>query len=208
MKKALAAAYRTLGERGIIVGSSGNVSVRTDAGMAITPSGGDPGGARASDMVSISLDGTVLGKGTPSSEWAMHAAIYKAKPEAACIVHAHSDACTALACLGKGLPGFHYMVVRFGGDDVPCAPYTTFGTPALADACAEAIRDRSACLLANHGMILHAKSVDAAISDAILLEQLCRQYLLALSAGKPVLLTAKQIAEARERFKTYGPRPR
>ena len=203
-RDAVAAAYRDLGRLGLIVGSSGNVSVRTRKGMAITPSGGDPDGAAAADVVAMTLEGAVSGKGTPSSEWSMHAAIYKMKPDAACVVHTHADACTALACLNIKLPGFHYMVTRFGGDDVPIAPYVTFGTPALADRAAEALTARTACLLANHGMILHAGSVATAVSDAVLLESLCRQYLLARSAGTPRLLTDAELAAAQERFKSYG----
>ena len=204
---AVAAAYRDLGRRGLIVGSSGNVSVRTHKGMVITPSGGEPDRAGPDDMAATSLDGVAVGDATPSSEWSMHAAIYKMKPDALCIVHAHADACTALASLHEGLPPFHYMVLHFGGSDIRCAPYVTFGTKALADLAADALIDRTACLLANHGMILHARSVAAAVSDAILLETLCRQYLLARSAGTPRLLTGEDIAAARERFKTYGPRP-
>lgn len=202
---AVAAAYRDLGRKGLIVGSSGNVSVRTRKGMAITPSGGDPAGAEPGDIVAMTLAGAVSGDGTPSSEWSMHAAIYKMKPEAVCVVHAHADACTALACLNEPLPGFHYMIVRFGGNDVPIAPYVTFGTQALAESAAETLTSRSACLLANHGMILHARNVATAVSDAVLLESLCRQYLLARSAGTPRLLTTAEMDAARERFKTYGP---
>ena len=204
---AVAAAYRDLGRRGLIVGSSGNVSVRTHKGMVITPSGGEPDRAGPDGMAATSLDGVAVGDATPSSEWSMHAAIYKMKPDALCIVHAHADACTALASLHEGLPPFHYMVLHFGGSDIRCAPYVTFGTKALADLAADALIDRTACLLANHGMILHARSVAAAVSDAILLETLCRQYLLARSAGTPRLLTGEDIAAARERFKTYGPWP-
>jgi L-fuculose-phosphate aldolase len=204
---AVAAAYRDLGRRGLIVGSSGNVSVRTRKGMAITPSGGDPDRAGPDDMAAASLDGVQSGDATPSSEWSMHAAIYKMKPDALCIVHAHADACTALASLHEGLPPFHYMVLHFGGSDIRCAPYVTFGTKALADLAADALIDRTACLLANHGMILHARSAAAAVSDAVLLETLCRQYLLARSAGTPRLLTDEDIAAARERFRTYGPQP-
>lgn len=202
---AVAAAYRELGQRGLIVGSAGNVSVRCDNGMAITPSGGNPATAQASDIVLTTLDGYAP-QGTPSSEWSMHAAIYQTKPDAQCIVHTHADACTALASLAEGLPPFHYMVLHFGGGDVRCAPYTTFGTAELARLAAAALTDRAACLLANHGMILHARTTAAAVSDAMLLETLCRQYLLARSAGTPRLLTETDIAAARERFKTYGPR--
>ena len=82
----------------------------------------------------------------------------------------------------------------------------TFGTPALAEHAAEAIRGRSACLLGNHGMIVCAATARKALSQAVLLETLCRQYLLALSAGTPRLLTEQEMADARERFKTYGGR--
>jgi L-fuculose-phosphate aldolase len=192
--------YDDLGERGIIVGSSGNVSMRMPEGMVITPSGASPG-RRPMRMARVALDGTVLHGDTPSSEWRMHAAIYRTYPEAGCIVHAHSDACTALACLNRGLPAFHYMVVQFGGEDVRCAPYVTFGTPELATLAVQALADRSACLLANHGMIVFGGGHEQALERAVLLELLCRQYLLALSAGTPRLLTSEEMTAAKKRFK-------
>jgi L-fuculose-phosphate aldolase len=199
--------YAELGRRSLIVGSSGNVSERSDRGMTITPSGGSPDRVDGSAMAEVALDGATLNNATPSSEWEMHAAIYRAFPEAGCVVHTHCDACTALAALNRELPPFHYMVVQFGGANVRCAPYVTFGTPDLAALAIKAMKGRSACLLANHGMILHARDTAQALARTVLLESLCRQYLLALSAGKPVLLTARQIVAAKERFKTYGPRP-
>jgi L-fuculose-phosphate aldolase len=199
--------YTALGQRGLIVGSSGNVSERSDRGMIITPSGGSPDGVSDSGMAETTLDGTRLNNATPSSEWEMHAAIYRAFPAAACIVHTHADACTALASLGQALPPFHYMVVQFGGADVRCAPYVTFGTPELAAHAVTALKGRTACLLANHGMILYASDTEQALSRTLLLETLCRQYLSALAAGKPRLLSAKEIRAAKQRFKTYGPRP-
>jgi L-fuculose-phosphate aldolase len=204
MRDDVAWLYRSCAARGLIVGSSGNVSGRTPEGMVITPSGGDP--ETVTDLVHVSLGGVVLDGGTPSSEWAMHAAVYRVCTDAAFVVHTHADACTALACLGSGLPAFHYMVVQFGGTDVRCAPYVTFGTPALADHAAEAIRGRSACLLGNHGMIVCGNSAAQALSQSVLLETLCRQYLLARSAGTPRLLTEQEMLDAQERFKTYGPR--
>jgi L-fuculose-phosphate aldolase len=198
--------YTALGEHGLIVGSSGNVSERTDRGMVITPSGGSPDAMRQSGMAQVTLDGSRLNDATPSSEWEMHAAIYRGFPDAACVVHTHADACTALASLNRELPPFHYMVVQFGGPNVRCAPYVTFGTTALAAQAVKAMKSRSACLLANHGMILYARDTDEALARALLLEALCRQYLLALSAGRPRLLSAQEIRAAKERFKTYGPR--
>jgi L-fuculose-phosphate aldolase len=205
MREDVAWLYRASFDQGLIVGSSGNVSARTPDGMVITPSGGDPETVTAADLANVTMDGVAAGGVTPSSEWAVHAAVYRECPDAAFIVHTHADACTALACLGSGLPAFHYMVGQFGGTDVRCAPYVTFGTPALAEHAAEAIRGRSACLLGNHGMIVCAANARQALSRAVLLETLCRQYLLASSAGTPRLLTTQEMLDAQERFKTYGP---
>jgi L-fuculose-phosphate aldolase len=205
MRRQVAWLYKAAAARGLIVGSSGNVSARTAEGMVITPSGGDPEVMTAADLVRVTLEGVALNSGVPSSEWAMHAAVYGVCPEASFVAHTHADACTALACLASGLPPFHYLVVQFGGDEVRCAPYVTFGTRALADHAAEAIRGRSACLLANHGMIVCGSTAAEALSRAVLLETLCRQYLLALSAGKPRLLTKQEMLQARERFRTYRP---
>jgi L-fuculose-phosphate aldolase len=207
-KRQVSEVYRALGRAGMNAGSSGNVSVRAPRGMVITPSGCLAETITDSDPVNMTLDGKARGDRPPSSEWFMHAAIYRAYPDAQAIVHTHSDACTALACLNEKLPAFHYLVVRFGGDDVRCAPYVTFGTPALAEVAVAALVDRTACLLANHGMIVTGATADAALTAAITLEALARQYLLARAAGKVRLLTRAEMQAARERFKTYGPASR
>ena len=204
-REIVAQLYRELTQRGINSGSAGNVSLRTTAGMLITPSGCSAETLSECSVVAMSLDGHVPHDGaTPSSEWSMHAAIYQAFPQAGAVVHAHADASTALACLNEPLPGFHYMVTRFGGDDVRCAPYVTFGTPELARAAVAALEGRKACLLANHGMVVHGRDADEALQDAVLLESLCRQYLMARAAGTLRLLNAAEIAASIERFKTYG----
>ena len=138
-----------------------------------------------------------------SSEWALHAAIYRQADAAGAIVHTHSDACTALSALREGLPAFHYMLAGFGGE-VRCAPYVTFGTNELAQLAAEAMRGRSACLLANHGIVVHAADMPRAVAAARTLETLCRQYLLARSAGEVKLLTVTEMEQARLRFQSYG----
>jgi L-fuculose-phosphate aldolase len=201
----VARTYRALGRAGMTVGSSGNVSVRTPRGMVITPSGCAAETIADADPVATTLDGAVRGNRAPSSEWFMHAAIYRAYAGARAIVHTHSDACTALACLNEPLPAFHYLVTRFGGDDVRCAPYVTFGTPALAKVAVTALVDRSACLLANHGMIVYGTTAEEALTAALTLESLARQYLLARAAGTVRLLNADEMRAASERFKTYGP---
>jgi len=132
MRDQVAWLYKAAADRGLIVGSSGNVSARTPEGMVITPSGCSPDTVEADDLASATLDGEYTGRGKPdaegsygpvaSSEWALHAAVYRECPEAAFVAHTHADACTALACLNEGLPAFHYLVVQFGGDDVPARP--------------------------------------------------------------------------------------
>jgi L-fuculose-phosphate aldolase len=204
LRHQLASVYREVGRRGLIVGSSGNVSHRTRGGMIITPSGCTPETLEPDGLVAMTLAGKVKGNIAPSSEWHMHAAIYRTYPAAHCIVHTHSDACTALACLNEPLPPFHYMIANFGGDDVRCAPYVTFGTPELARLAVKALADRTACLLANHGMIVHAPTANQALTAALVLETLCRQYLLALAAGTVRLLTADEMRAAHQRYQTYG----
>ncbi len=207
LRHALAALYAGLGKRGLNAGTSGNVSARTRNGMLITPTGITGDTVTPAALVKMSLDGTAKGRRRPSSEWEMHAAIYRAAPQAGVIVHTHSDAATALSCLNEPLPAFHYAVANFGGPDVRIAPYVTFGTPELAAVAAAAIEGRTACLLANHGMICHAPTAREALSTAILLETLARQYLLARAAGTPRLLTPAEMDAAIARYATYGQQP-
>ncbi len=204
---ALAAAYRRLGEAGLIVASAGNLSVRGIADMLISATGVKVETVSPAHMVWTDFDGQPRGKMLPSSEWHMHAAIYRAFPEAGAVVHTHADACTALACLNEPLPAFHYMLAEFGGDDVRCAPYLTFGTQELADAAVIAMEGRTACLLANHGMICHGPTLEDAVTATLRLESLVRQYLLASSVGTPRLLTRDEMAAAHERYTTYGQQP-
>jgi L-fuculose-phosphate aldolase len=203
----LAWLYGELGRLGLNAASAGNVSARNADGMLITPTGARVDSVRAEHIVAMDFTGAHTGDLLPSSEWAMHAAIYQQDPAAQVIIHAHADAATALACLGQGLPPFHYMLAEFGGDDVRCAPYATFGSIELAQLAATAIAGRSACLLANHGMICHGRDVAAALTTAIRLETLARQYLLARSTGTPRLLTPAEMLAARTRYASYGQQP-
>ena len=199
--------YREVCARGLNVGSSGNVSARAGTGMIITPTGVRGDTVDPADLVRMDFSGGHKGRIAPSSEWAMHAAIYAADPAAMVIVHTHSDAATALGALGLPLPAFHYDVAQFGGDDVRLAPYALFGTRELADHAVAALDGRRACLLANHGMICHGRDAAAALLGAVRLETMARQYLMALSAGTPRILGAEEMAAVRERYKTYGQQP-
>lgn len=199
---------RALQERGLNHGTSGNCSARCAGApgrFLVTPSAVPVDRLVAAGMVLMALTGEPLGAGRPSSEWRFHRDIYRARPEVGAIVHVHSPAATALACLRRDLPAFHYMVALAGGDSVRCAAYALYGTQALSDAALLALAGRSACLLANHGMIATGATPAAALSMAVEVEALCEQYLRALAVGEPVLLSAAEMAEAIEQFKDYRP---
>lgn len=204
LRQRLSDGYRQLARLGLNSGSAGNISCRFGANVLISPTGAAAETIDARALVPIGLDGVALGPGIPSSEWSMHTEIYRRYPQAQAIVHTHADACVALACQRMAIPAFHYMVAGFGGDDVRCAPYETFGTTALAQAAVDALADRSACLLANHGMICHAPSIEKAVAAAAKLETLARQFWMSLQAGPPALLTRQEMALVRERYGRYG----
>ena len=152
-----------MNERRINSGKSGNVSARTETGFLITPTGLAYESMRPEDIVAVTLAGAASGPRLPSSEWRFHRDIYVDRPDAGAIVHAHSSFATTLACLGRGIPAFHYMVAIAGGKDIRCAPYATFGTQELSDSALAALSGRRACLLANHGMIAVDASLEAAL---------------------------------------------
>ncbi len=186
--------------------SSGNLSMRFGDGMLISPSGATEGNIAPDRVVAVSLEGEWEGDVKPSSEWRMHAEIYSRHEKAKAVVHTHSDYCVALSCHQKALPGFHYLVGSFGGTDVPCVPYSTFGTDSLAQDAAGALGDRTACLLGSHGMICRAGNLKSGVDLALRLEIMCRQYILARQLGEPVLLTDAQWDEFFGRAKkvSYG----
>ncbi len=188
----------------INTGTTGNMSIRMDAGMLITPTGIPPRQLRTEAIVVMDLDGHWSGNIRPSSEWALHAAIYKARPEVQAVVHAHPDHCVALSCARIDLPAFHYMIAGFGGDDVRCSRYAAFGSPELAEVTVEAMENRTACLLANHGMVAVGTTLAEAYGRALKLETLARQYLLCRSFAEPVLLGENDLVEIKQRYKTYG----
>lgn len=189
-------------DTGLALGSSGNLSARTPDGFMITASAASLGELTAERLVEVNHDGTSQGK--PSSEWHFHRDIYRARPDIHGIVHVHSRYATALACQRLPLPPFHYMVAVTGRSEVRCAPYALFGTHALSAHVVEALGDGYACLLANHGLVTAGRSLAHAFDVALEVEHLCAVYLAARASGTPVLLTAKEMAEAHERFKSYG----
>ena len=201
---AMAAAMVRLEALGLNRGSSGNLSVRTDDGLLITPSGVPPAALTAKAMVAMTIEGTWPAGQRPSSEWRFHRDIYLARGGAGAVVHVHSPFATALACLRRDIPAFHYMVAVAGGDSIRCAFYATFGTQDLSDHALAALEGRHACLLANHGLIAVGADLDGAVRMAVEVEALAEQYWRALQVGEPVLLDAAEMAVVLERFATYG----
>jgi L-fuculose-phosphate aldolase len=193
--------------RGINQGTSGNISARVEGGLLITPSGVPYDEMKPSDVVEMRLDGSHLGRMTPSSEWRFHTSILRARPEVGSVVHTHSMFATTLGCCGLGIPAVHYMIAAAGGSSIPCVPYITYGTQELADAAVKALKDRNACLLANHGMIVVGPTLKKAMWLAVEVETLAAQYWRALQIGKPNILTDAQVQTVIEKFKTYGQPP-
>ena len=189
---------------GINQGSAGNVSMRAAGGFLITPSAVAYERMRPEDMVQMDLEGQSAGERRPSSEWRMHRDIYRTRPEAGAVVHAHPTFCTALSCLRKDIPPFHYMVAVAGGADIRCSGYALFGTRALSDTMLSALEGRRACLLGTHGMICFHKNLDKALRLAVEVETLARQYWHACQAGEPVLLSDSEMAEVVAKFEGYG----
>ncbi|HEV7254349.1 MAG TPA: class II aldolase/adducin family protein [Mesorhizobium sp.] len=203
-RQAILNIVKRLEDHGFNHGSTGNVSIRIEGHILITPTGGNSSNLTLGRLVTLDCDDRVVGEGTPSSEWHMHTSILRAYPTANAVIHTHADACVALSCLRKSLPPFHYMVAAFGGSDVRCARYATFGTTDLALSAVEALKDRTACLLANHGMIAVGRTLEAAFNTTVKLETLARQYLLAINSGEPVLLPAEEMTRVGERYGNYG----
>lgn len=205
LRRAVIATARAINGSGLNPGKAGNVSTRWRGGFLITPTGIPYAKLRPAMVVRVQSDGKApKGQFKPSSEWRFHRDIYRSCPEARAIVHVHSPYATALACQRRGIPAFHYMVAVAGGDSIRCAPYATFGTQTLSDHAVRALRDRRACLLANHGLIALGENLPAALALAVEVEFLARQYCLSLQLGKPVMLSKREMRMVLEKFKAYG----
>jgi L-fuculose-phosphate aldolase len=211
LREAVVATARAMNAEGLNRGKTGNVSARLSGpgfegfpdGFLITPAALPYDRTTAEDVVVVARDGEATGTRRPSSEWRFHRDLYRARADVGAIVHTHGPYTTALACLRRGIPSFHYMIAVAGGDDIRCAPYATFGTQALSDHALAALDGRSACLLANHGMIVVGADLPAALALAIDVEMLAGIYWRALQVGEPVLLTPAEMAAAHEQFRTY-----
>lgn len=193
-----------MNDLGINQGTSGNISVRIEGGFLITPSGVPYDVMKPEQIVEMDMDGGYFGDWLPSTEWRFHYDIMRTRPDAGAIIHTHSNFCTALACMHKEIPSFHYMIGVSGGKSIRCAKYATFGTQELSDNILVALEDRTACLIGNHGMICLGPNIDKTLALAVEVETLAFQYWHVLQVGKPILLDGKEMDRVLARFGTYG----
>lgn len=205
VREELVAACRELTRRGLTYGTSGNISVRRDEqGFFISPTGAVYEELEAADIALMHFDGKWFGRRRPSSEWRFHRDLLRARKDVGAIVHTHSRHATALACTGRGIPAFHYMVAVTGAAEIRCAPYHTFGSQELSDAALAALEGSNACLLANHGVIALGADIAAALRLTGEVENLAAQYCAALAVGNVRTLDAAEMRRVVEKYRTYG----
>ncbi|MFC4467868.1 class II aldolase/adducin family protein [Streptomyces xiangluensis] len=203
-RELVATARRTVSE-GLVVGTSGNVSVRVGDTVLVTPTGVPYDELGPEDVCGVGLDGRqVLGSLVPTSELPMHLAVYRGT-DARAVVHTHAVHATAVSTLVPELPLIHYMAAALGGP-VRVAPYATYGTEKLAENMLRALRNRTACLLQNHGTLTYGTTLLQAYDRTAQLEWMCNLWLTAssLPGHSPSLLSREQVAEVGERLKGYG----
>jgi L-fuculose-phosphate aldolase len=194
--------------RGLTKGTGGNISLfnRENNHMIISPSGIAYDTMTAEDIVVCDLQGNVIaGDKKPSSEYPMHAIFYDKRTDINAIVHTHSMHATVLASLRWELPAVSYLVA-YAGENVRCANYASFGTPELAINAFEAMQDRQAVLLANHGLLAGANNLSIAFAIAEEIEFCCEVYVKAKAIGNPVILDQAEMKHMADKFKTYGQR--
>ncbi len=208
LRQAMLEAMRKLSALGLNRGTSGNVGVRLQDTFLVTPSGVPAEDLTAPSLVEMDFSGAVLSGGKPSSEWRIHRDILAARADIGAVVHTHSRYATTLACLQREVPAFHYMIAAAGGDSIRCSPYALFGSQELSDLALQALAQRKACLLGNHGMLALGADLRAAMALALEVESLCEQYWSTLQIGEPHLLSTSQMQLVLEKFKTYGQRAR
>jgi L-fuculose-phosphate aldolase len=206
IRQAIIGACVAMNHNGINQGTAGNISVRWNSGLLITPSGLPYEEMAIGDIVFMNMDGSYVHRLAASSEWRFHRDILQARGDVNAVVHAHPIHATAFAICGMEIPAVHYMISAAGGPTIRCAPYAPYGTEELSNAVLEALNGRTCALLGNHGMVATGPDLREAMWLAIEVETLCKQYAVALQVGTPRVLEAAEIEKTIEKFKDYGPR--
>jgi L-fuculose-phosphate aldolase len=209
-REALVGAARRLDAAGLNTNTSGNLSIRVAGGLLITPSGIPPSAMAPADIVRLHADGAPDDPAgpVPTSEWRLHVELLRRRPEVGAVVHTHSPEATAAATLGRPVPAVHYVVARFGGPTLPCAPYATYGSAQLATHVADTVGDdRMASLMANHGAITLGTDLEHAVSLALDVEWFCGVHRRARQLGDPVTLSDGEVGRVADRLTRYGQPP-
>lgn len=204
LARAIIETCRDLERRGLNQGTSGNVSARLGDGFLITPTAMPYDVMRPEDMARMTLDGKSTGRREPSSEWRIHLDIYRSRPETGAVVHTHSGYATTLSCLRRDIPAFHYMIALFGGSNIRCCEYATYGTQELSTLLLKALEGRSAALMGSHGLIVLGPTLPRALALTVEAETLAMMYWRAVQMGQPRLLSDPQIKAVRDKFASYG----
>ncbi|WP_320677317.1 class II aldolase/adducin family protein [Prochlorococcus sp. MIT 1300] len=213
MREEIVDMARRINALGLNQGASGNIACRTPAGMLVTPSAKPYETMSPSDVLEISLSGSIISRPTdeksrktlrPSSEWRLHAHILSERPEVNSVLHCHSAFATAIACHGRDIPSFHYMIAIAGGNNIRCAPYQTFGTEELSSVAVKALKDRFACLLAHHGQVALGKTLNQALNIALEVESLSKVYLNSLIIGEPKKLSDVEMKRVLDKINSIG----
>lgn len=205
-RQALVETAQRLDADGLNRDATGNLSVRVDGAILVTPTGIPSRELRPEDNVALLVDGTPRDADSrlPTSEWRLHVAQYR-RPGVGAVVHTHSIEATAAAVVGRPVPAVHYLVAAFGGTVLPVSPYATYGTQELADNVAATLGDQyRACLMANHGAVSVAATLSEAASRARDVEWLCAVWRRARELGDPVILDEAELDRVRDRLRTYG----
>lgn len=202
-REQLASACARLAREGMVVGTAGNVSMRAEGHLVVTPTGGVFGEMSAEDMAVVTPHGTVVeGERAPTSELALHLLVYD-RMDAGAVVHTHAPYATALSCVVDEVPAVHYSMLMFGGS-LKVAPYATFGTEELARNVEAALAGRTACLMQNHGHVGYAHDLATAVESALLAEWACTVYWRARAIGEPAALSGEQLQEVAEQVVRLG----
>lgn len=204
LRREIVAAMVAMDEKGLNHGTAGNVSARIEGGMLVTPSGVPAHLLTPDSIVRMNFDGDHEGTMRPTSEWRMHGSILAARPDVNAIVHCHSRYATTLACAHRTIPPLHYMTAITGGGEIRLAPYEPFGSEELAHAIVETLDGRLACLMANHGQIAVAPTLDFAMMVATEVEEQAAVYHGTLAIGGAKILSDAQIDDVMQRFAGYG----
>ena len=185
------------------IGSEGNISYRQKNEIYITPSGIKTSNLEPKDISKVDLNGKVLNKNKPSSEILLHSWIYRNHKDIRAVVHSHSKWASILSCMRISIPSFHYMVAEFGGNNIKCSKYATFGTEKLSKYVNEVLHKRKGCLIANHGQVTIGSNLEEAVDLSIALEKLSEQFYYLWITKQTKLLSDKEMRKIVKLFEDY-----